>query len=159
MLRFRATGPDHADARRLLAEYLEERTAGFPPHLGRYRPAAPGPNAFADGVFLVVEDAGAPVGCGGIRRLDVPHPAVRYEVKHLYLRPSARGRGAGRALMEELERRARMLGATELVLDTNRSLEAAGALYARLGYRRIPPYNDNPNATDWYRRPLVADDQ
>ena len=61
--------------------------------------------------------------------------------------------------MEELERRARALGATELVLDTNRSLEAAGALYARLGYERIAPYNDNPNATDWYRRSLVGGGQ
>ena len=41
-------------------------------------------------------------------------------------------------------------GAEELVLDTNASLEAAGGLYRSSGYVDIEPYNDNPNATNWY---------
>ncbi len=40
------------------------------------------------------------------------------------------------------------------MLDTNDSLAAAGALYRSAGFERIPPYNDNPNATAWYRKPL-----
>jgi len=102
----------------------------------------------------VLEVEGVPSGCAGIRRLPADPPAVRYEVKHLWVRPEVRGGGHGRALLEELERRARHLGATELVLDTNRVLQAAAALYARLGFERIAPYNDNPNATDWYRKAL-----
>jgi hypothetical protein len=40
------------------------------------------------------------------------------------------------------------------VLDTNESLEAAAGLYRTHGYESIQPYNDNPNATDWFRKPL-----
>jgi GNAT superfamily N-acetyltransferase len=75
-------------------------------------------------------------------------------VKHLYLTPHARGRGLGSALLAELERRARELGAATLVLDTNRSLLAAGGLYRSAGFVPVPPYNDNPNATDWYAKRL-----
>ena len=45
-------------------------------------------------------------------------------------------------------------GATHAVLDTNASLAAAGGLYLSSGYHAIEPYNDNPNATNWYRKAL-----
>ena len=95
-----------------------------------------------------------PVGCGGIRRIDDGPQGPRYEIKHLYLRPETRGRGWGRLLMEELEARARDLGAADLVLDTHHSLEAAAALYAATGFTGIERYNDNPNATRWYGKSL-----
>ncbi|WP_426515730.1 GNAT family N-acetyltransferase [Diaminobutyricibacter sp. McL0618] len=79
---------------------------------------------------------------------------VRYEIKHLWVDPAYRGLGLGRSILSELEDRARGFGATEVVLDTNFSLEAAGALYRSSGYEAIEPYNDNPNATDWYRKVL-----
>jgi GNAT superfamily N-acetyltransferase len=152
---FRPVPADASPAVELLEEYFAERSASFPAAQGTYRPARPAASVFDDGVFLVMDLDGAPSGIGGIRRLPDPGPdARRYEVKHVWVRPEARGGGAGRALMEELERRAVELGATELVLDTNRSLEAAGALYAKLGYVGVEPYNDNPNATDWYRKVL-----
>jgi GNAT superfamily N-acetyltransferase len=75
-------------------------------------------------------------------------------VKHLYLRPSARGSGLGRALLEGLEQHAARLGATEVVLDTNARLEAAQQLYRSSGYVEVQPYNDNPNATHWFRKGL-----
>jgi GNAT superfamily N-acetyltransferase len=62
--------------------------------------------------------------------------------------------GVGRALLAELERRALALGATELVLDTNDSLEAAGSLYRSSGFEPSEPYNGNPNATAWFRKSL-----
>jgi ribosomal protein S18 acetylase RimI-like enzyme len=71
-------------------------------------------------------------------------------VKHLWLAPAGRGRGEGRRLLAELERRAIGFGAGELVLDTNASLEAAGGLYRSSGYVDVEPYNANPNATNWY---------
>jgi GNAT superfamily N-acetyltransferase len=118
-----------------------------------------------NGLFLLVSEdrdaqaAGADetvfVGCGGIRRLETgPNEPVRFEIKHLFLQPQVRGRRWGRVLLDELERRAREFGARELVLDTNSSLEAAGALYKRSGYVDVPPYNDNPNATNWYLKRL-----
>lgn len=56
--------------------------------------------------------------------------------------------------MTDLEDRAAGFGARELVLDTHHTLEAAGALYAASGFEAIDPYNDNPNATRWYGKPL-----
>lgn len=153
MVLFRETDVTDADAHTLLAEYFAERERTFP-SAGGYRTTFPSAAQFDPpaGVFLVVTDAdGARLGCGGIRRLE---PVTRYEVKHLYLRPEARGLGAGRALLAELERRAALLGADEVVLDTNASLEAAGNLYRSAGYVQIEPYNDNPNATHWFAKGL-----
>ena len=149
---------DEPVAEELLTEYFDSRAAGFPAQQGNYRTVFPQPEDFRPprGVFLIVAgDDGRELGCGGIRLLApvIPH-GLRFELKHLYLRPAARGRGLGRALLAELESRARCFGAVELVLDTNASLEAAGGLYRSSGYSDIPPYNDNPNATNWYRKVL-----
>jgi ribosomal protein S18 acetylase RimI-like enzyme len=65
-----------------------------------------------------------------------------------------RGLGLGRALLAELQRRARGLGAQRLVLDTNDSLTAAAGLYRSSGFDEIEPYNDNPNATRWFAKTL-----
>jgi GNAT superfamily N-acetyltransferase len=148
----------------LLTQYFSDRQSTFPSAQGHYRTTFPTPEQFLPphGVFLLVSeptrDRSAErvfVGCGGIRRIeDSPTGDVRYEVKHLWLQPHVRGRGWGRALLSELERRARTFGAEELVLDTNASLTAAGALYTSAGYEDCAPYNDNPNATNWYRKRL-----
>ena len=140
----------------LLADYFAERAAGFPTP-GGYRPATADPAAFAPpaGVFLLLtEDDGTPLGCGGLRSLPPTDAGPRSEVKHLFVVPAARGRGLGRLLLGALEEHARTAGATTLVLDTNRSLEAAGGLYRSTGFVPVPPYNDNPNATDWYGKTL-----
>jgi GNAT superfamily N-acetyltransferase len=162
MVRFRETPVADESAERLLGEYFASRELGFPASQGHYTPRYPTAEQFVPplGIFLVVEEAGpygatTDVGCGGIRRIEsaVGSPA-RFEVKHLWLEPHARGRGYGRALLRELESRALEFGAQELVLDTNDSLTAAGGLYRSSGFVRIAPYNDNPNATSWYAKPL-----
>ena len=147
----------------LLTQYFSDRASSFPAAQGQYRTTFPDPAQFLtpSGVFLLVSEQNGPaerafVGCGGIRRLDdSPAGDVRFEIKHLWLQPQVRGRGWGQALLAELERRARDFGADEVVLDTNASLTAAGALYARSGYESCEPYNDNPNATNWYRKSLT----
>lgn len=152
---YRETPVTDAVAHELLADYFAYRAAGFP-RAGGYRTTFPSPEQFVppNGVFLVVEAEGEPIGCGGIRRLQDERFENRFEVKHLWLRPAAQGRGYGRALLAELERRARMLGAAELVLDTNASLEAAGGLYRSSGFEPIEAYNDNPNANLWLGKAL-----
>ena len=55
-------------------------------------------------------------------------------VEDLIVDAAERGRGAGRALLEELERRARALGATRLQLLADRGNARALAFYARLGW-------------------------
>ncbi|MGY4860144.1 GNAT family N-acetyltransferase [Cryobacterium sp. AP23] len=144
----------------LLTQYFSDRASTFP-NAGGYRTTFPTAEQFVPprGQFLLVSedpDSRTFVGCGGIRRIDDgADGAVRFEAKHLWLQPQVRGRGWGSLLLAELERRAKDFGATEMVLDTNSSLEAAGALYQRSGYEDVPPYNDNPNATNWYRKALA----
>ncbi len=156
---YRALPVDHPLSAELLTEYFTSRELGFTG--GKYTTVRPARATFEPpaGLFLVVfdgaEDGGDAVGCGGVRRIEPgPDGAVRYEVKHLWLQERTRGRGLGKALLIELERRAAELGAEEMVLDTNASLAAAAGLYAGAGYEGIEPYNDNPNATNWYAKRL-----
>ncbi len=160
---FRDASVDEPGAHALIAEYFDMRAQTFPMDLGDYHAAFPAAVNFTPpaGVFLVVVEHGEDVGCGGIKRLQVTDSApvsgpaaVRYEIKHLWIQPRMQGRRLGRALLDELERRARDFGATEVVLDTNASLTAAGNLYRSSGYVEIEPYNDNPNATHWFRKSL-----
>ena len=141
-----------ASAHALLAEYF----AGREESTTNYVTTFPDPARFIapDGVFLVVETDDGDVGCGGIRRLA---PDV-FEVKHVYLQPRTRGQGLGRALLAELERRAALLGASKVVLDTNESQVAAANLYRSTGYEEVEPYNDNGNATNWFSKAVRSED-
>lgn len=171
------------DAQLLLTHYFAHRATDFPAQLGTYAVKFPDPTQFVPpiGVFLVArDDAQEPLGCGGIRSLpaadrhrlargnagadaqllaqgdaDADAAGAVYEVKHVWLEPGARGQGWAGILMRELEARALAFGADTVVLDTNSSLTDAARLYARLGYEGIEPYNDNPNATNWYRKSLA----
>ena len=55
-------------------------------------------------------------------------------VEDMIVDAAERGRGAGRALLEELERRAAALGATRLQLLADRENGPALGFYARLGW-------------------------
>jgi len=59
-------------------------------------------------------------------------------VADLFVAPGFRGRGIGRALMEELERQGRAEGIRDLALDTGLSdgYEAARRLYGSMGWER-----------------------
>ena len=147
---FRPAAVDEPAVQELLDEYFAMRAETF--EGGAYRTFRPDPATFTPpaGVFLLVEDELGPVGCGGVRMLE----PTRAEVKHLYLRERARGRGWGRELLAELEARAMGLGARVVVLDTNATLEAAQGLYRSSGYADVEAYNDNPNATHWFSKDL-----
>jgi GNAT superfamily N-acetyltransferase len=155
MVELRPLPADDPVSRALLTDYFAMRGASFP---GQYRPTFPDRAVFEPpaGIFLVVFDGERAVGCGGIRRIADGPAGIRYEVKHLFLAPETRGRGWGRLLLDDLERHAREWGAGELVLDTHHTLEAAGGLYAKSGFVAIEPYNDNPNASRWYGKPLTT---
>lgn len=163
MVTWRAARTTDEAAGVLLDQYFSAREHGFPPDQGRYRRVSPDAAQFTPprGVFLLVEGenlSGEPadVGCGGVRRIDDGPHGARFELKHLWVQPHARRLGLARALVVELERRARELGAAELVLDTNDSLAEAAALYRSLGFAPIEPFNDNPNATAWLGKRLES---
>ncbi|WIB61357.1 GNAT family N-acetyltransferase [Curtobacterium sp. MCLR17_007] len=143
----------------LLEAYLDEREATFPSAQGSYSRKRTPAEQFTPprGVFVLAHDGDEPVGCGGLRRIADDGTDVRFEVKHVFVTPSGRGRGVATAMMDELERAGAALGATAIVLDTNDSLVAAGAMYRGRGYERVEPFNDNPNATAWYRKRVMPD--
>jgi GNAT superfamily N-acetyltransferase len=103
-----------------------------------------------NGAFLLATSGDAAVGCGGIRYL-TPRSG---EVKRLFVRRAARGRGHGRVLLDALEERALGLGFEELRLDTDGGNPAALALFRSAGFEPIPDYNGNPHARHWFAKPL-----
>ena len=103
------------------------------------------------GELLLVSLDGEPIAIGGVRDLDDPVA----EVKSMYVAPSARGRGLGRALLQRLESMAAERGCSAARLDTAAHLTAAIALYRSLGYEEIPAYNEGPNADLWFERRLT----
>jgi putative acetyltransferase len=100
--------------------------------------ALPGAYAPPRGALLLAPGA----GCAGIR----PLTDDACELKRLYVRPSARGRGLGRMLTEAAIAEARRIGYARMRLDTTPGMEAAQALYEELGFVEIAPYRRNPVA-------------
>jgi len=155
-LEVRTVPADSPEVDALLDAYLDEREATFPSTQGTYSRKRTPAVEFTDGhgVFVVARRDGTAIGCGGLRRIADDGDDVRFEVKHVYVAPAGRGQGVATAVMDALEAAAVDLGATAVVLDTNDSLVAAGAMYRSRGYQRVEPFNDNPNATAWYRKPV-----
>ena len=104
-------------------------------------------------MYLAVVD-GEAVGCAALRPLDRLGADVG-EVKRMYVRPSARGLGLGRALIERLVADARGIGYRVLKLDTSTSMHAAQHVYAAAGFVPCERYNDDPmDDTAWYEKQL-----
>lgn len=92
--------------------------------------------------YFVVEapgEAGAPsrvVGGGGIGPLAGTDDGT-CELRKMYFLPEARGLGAGRALLERCLERARQLGYRRCYLETLTGMDAAQALYRKLGFEPL----------------------
>ena len=144
--------PQSPDARRLLAEYLDDLQRRMGPSWARagYVDAPPDELMPPGGVLLVGFEDGDAVACGAVRVID---PGIA-EVKRMFVVPPARGRGLGRALLDALERSAVELGCNLARLDSTEQLAEAMGLYRSAGYLAIGDYNRNPNATIWMERRL-----
>jgi len=66
------------------------------------------------------------------------------EIRLVAVAPDSRGRGIAKALVDECIRRARAQGAREVGLHTSRSMRAAMAMYANLGFVRAPERDFQP---------------
>jgi ribosomal protein S18 acetylase RimI-like enzyme len=137
-----ASGADIEQIRALFREYeqslgvdlcfqgFEEELADLP---GSYAPPR-------GRLLIALDDAGKAAGCVALR----PLGDEMCEMKRLYVRPSARGKSAGRALTTRVIEEARAAGYRTMRLDTLPVMNEAHALYESLGFRRIAPYYPNP---------------
>jgi putative acetyltransferase len=95
--------------------------------------------------FYVASIAGQAIGCGGVALFD-----AFAEIKRMYVRPAARGRGVARALLVRLEADAREAGRPLLRLETGTEQLDALRLYRAQGFAdcsAFPPYSSLPAHT------------
>ncbi|MFD0021243.1 GNAT family N-acetyltransferase [Streptomyces sp. NPDC058382] len=94
----------------------------------------------------IARDGERIAGTIGLIRAPLPNARHRAEVTKLIVRPSARGRGLGRALLDAVEQSAAEDGVTLLVLDTE-SGSPAERLYRSAGWTEcgsVPDYAGDP---------------
>lgn len=101
--------------------------------------------------FWVAQDAAELVGCVAIR----PKDDDTCELKRLYLRRDARGRGLGQRLYAHAEAFAREAGYHRIWLDSSRRFAAARRLYERNGLVLLREL-DNDWEDNVYEKSLLA---
>lgn len=97
------------------------------------------------GAILIAEYQGEAVGTVGL----VPgHDEGMLELIKMSARSDIQGKGIGRALMDAAVEKARAMGATQIWLETNTSLEAALGLYRKTGFRELTGDDFTPTPYD-----------
>ncbi|WP_084959032.1 GNAT family N-acetyltransferase [Thermoactinospora rubra] len=86
--------------------------------------------------FVLLMEGGRALGCAGLQPLE---PGVG-EVKRMYVRSAARGRGLSRLLLREIEDLAKERGMGVLRLETGRLFQEAISLYTSSGFAPIPRF-------------------
>ncbi|MBX3081806.1 MAG: GNAT family N-acetyltransferase [Anaerolineae bacterium] len=117
------------------------------------RKKIPGDNVPPFGRMFLALDGDRACGCIALGKLS----ATVGEMRTLFVRPSCRGAGTGRQLVEALLREARQIGYTHLRLDTLRFMDSAIKLYQSLGFYDIAPYGEAPDGLKPYIRFLEVD--
>ncbi len=92
-----------------------------------------------DGRFYLAQYGNQIAGVGCLKKL----AAGVAEVQRMYVLPTYRGKGIGRAIINRLIHDARSLGYHQLRLESLKFLDAAHALYHSVGFHDIDPYAEN----------------
>lgn len=112
----------------------------YPPESNHFDP----PQALCDPdvCFLVATIGGEAVGCGALKRC-----GNWGEIKRMYLKPAARGRGIASTMLSMLLERARRQGLSIVRLETGPLNPGALKLYRAFGFeetKAFPPYQPDP---------------
>jgi len=92
-----------------------------------------------DGRLLLAFGGDVPVGTACMRRIG-PETA---EIKRMYVQPSHRRAGVGRAMLDHLIAAARTAGYERVCLDSPDFMTAAHSLYRANGFADIGPYPES----------------
>ena len=128
--------PDSPDALRLLSE-LDGHLLSLP-YPAESRHAFSVEQLLREEVaFFITRYQNEPAGCGGIKFYS------NYgEVKRMYVRPSHRGLGLGRKMLDRLADCARQQALNVLRLETGIYQVEAIGLYERYGFQRRAPFGE-----------------
>jgi RimJ/RimL family protein N-acetyltransferase len=146
-----ATSADAQDVIALLARIWEEYAfiwapeIEFPDMFGFDAHYAPPRGAF----WVIRDEGGRVVGSIGVEQVE----AATAEIRRLYLDAHLRGRGLGRALVDEVLAWCRERGFTRLVLWSDTRFEHSHRLYDRMGFARLGERTvpNDPNDSREYR--------
>jgi GNAT superfamily N-acetyltransferase len=125
----------------LAFQEIDAELAGLP---GHYAPPR--------GALFVAEEKGRLHGTISLRPIEEQacfaraYDAKACEMKRLFVRPDARGRGLAKRLISVALDEARRLQYSEIRLDTLPMMGDAQSLYTSLGFHDIEPYYDTPIA-------------
>ena len=100
----------------------------------------PGKYAPPTGTILLAKEGKNIAGIVALKQLE----EGVCEMKRLFVLPDYQGYGIGKMLTESLFAKAKKLNFKTMKLDTLGRLEAAVALYHKLGFEQTNPYNINP---------------
>jgi len=100
----------------------------------------PGFYAPPQGRLLLALTAREAAGCVALR----PREDGICEMKRLFVRPSFRGQGLGKLLVERIVAEARAIGYRAMRLDTLPPMQAAIRLYESVGFGHCAPYYATP---------------
>ncbi len=147
----RATVEDAGEVARLLHDFNTEYD-DFTPGVAALTPILAG--LLERGEATVLLAGGGPDGVAVLRyRTSLWTGGPEAHLQELYVVPALRGRGIGRALLEEAMAQARRVGATGIDLNTGATDSEARALYESSGFTNREGAPDGPSML-FYEREL-----
>ena len=143
-----------SDDVRALVTALNEFTFGLTPAEYRHHMTVEQMAQADTTLFVARDESGAALGMGALRR----HANGVGEVKRMFVRPEARGKRIGEAILAHIEALAREEGFTRLVLETGSNFDAARRVYERGAFKTCDGVLDYPPSawTTFYTKDLAA---
>jgi putative acetyltransferase len=143
-----------AAAQSFVRDHLEAHSANHDTEtIAHVISALPAPYLPPTGGLWVAWTEDEPLGCVAIQEI-APDTA---EVKRMYVRPEARGRGVGRRLAEHALAFARLRGYRRVRLATLPTMLEAQRLYMSIGFQRIEPYRPIDLGDSWFYELTLAE--
>ena len=140
-IRIEETDPQSPEALSLIREAALEARHLYPEFIDPNAPMPTNSPLPPRGAYFIAFLDTELVGCGALRPVD----ELTAEVRRMYVLPSARRTGVGRALLTYLERMASQLGFKTIRLETGNRQRAAMALYESYEFVRVPAFGEHLN--------------